>query len=70
MIPIRTMKHVATSRTIPSFRSCPSLDLSNPSALIDQGRMITGYAQIMAHETRRQWRGRYPHHRAHHRQRP
>ncbi|MGD1909246.1 MAG: hypothetical protein ACFB0C_25105 [Leptolyngbyaceae cyanobacterium] len=56
MITIRTMKHVATSRTIPSFRSCPSLDLSNPSALIDQGRMVTGYAQMMAQETRRQHR--------------
>lgn len=58
MTPIRTMQHVATSRTIPSFRSCPSLDLSNPSALIDQGRMMTGYAQVMAQETRRQWRCR------------
>lgn len=60
MIPIRTMQHVATSRTIPSFRSCPSLDLSNPSPLIDQGRMLTGYAQVMAQETRRHWRQQRP----------
>jgi hypothetical protein len=62
MITIRTMQQVATSRTIPSFRSCPSLDLSNPSALIDQGRMLNGYAQLTARATRQHWRHRRPRH--------
>ncbi len=70
MITLRTMQHVATSRTIPSFRSCPSLDLGNPSPLIDQGRMMSGYAQVMAQETRRYWQHQGRRRRPHRPQRP
>ncbi|WP_204137691.1 hypothetical protein [Halomicronema sp. CCY15110] len=56
MIQIRTMKQVASSRTIPSFRSCPSARPANQSHLLDQGRMMMGRAQVLAQDAHRQWR--------------
>jgi hypothetical protein len=55
MMTIRTMKQVATSRTIPSFRSVPS-SMGISSQAIDRGRMVAGYSQVVNHETRRQIR--------------
>jgi D-serine deaminase-like pyridoxal phosphate-dependent protein len=55
MITIRTMKQLATSRSIPSFRSAPS-SMGISSRGVDRGRMAVGYSQVMNHETRRQVR--------------
>jgi hypothetical protein len=56
MIQIRTMKQVASSRTIPSFRSCPPACPANQSRLLDQGRMMVGRAQVLTQDAHRQWR--------------
>ena len=53
MIAIKTMKQVATSRTIPSFRAVPSM-MEISSRAVDRGRMVAGYSQVVNHETRRQ----------------
>lgn len=53
MITIKTMKQVATSRTIPSFRAVPSM-MGISSRVVDRGRMMAGYSQMVNHETRRQ----------------
>jgi hypothetical protein len=57
MILIKTMKQLATARTIPSFR------VSGSNAQLhfvrsDQSRRLSGYAQIQSHELRRQWLNR------------
>ncbi|WP_008311313.1 hypothetical protein [Leptolyngbya sp. PCC 6406] len=56
MLSIRTMKHIATSRTIPSFRSCHSLNQANQGIILDQGRMMMGYAQVLTQDAHRKWR--------------
>lgn len=56
MLTIRTMKHIATSRTIPSFRSCPNLNRANQGIILDQGRMMLGYAQVLTQDAHRKWR--------------
>lgn len=56
MLPIRTMQHVATSRTIPSFRSCRTQSRSYHNLLRDQGRLMEGYALVLANDARRKWR--------------
>ncbi|MBD0334168.1 MAG: hypothetical protein ICV62_01650 [Cyanobacteria bacterium Co-bin13] len=56
MLTVRTMKHVATSRTIPSFRSCRTVSSTPASLIQDQGRMVAGYAQMLVHDSQRQWR--------------
>lgn len=56
MITVRSMNHVATSRTIPSFRSCRTMSRSPHSLLLDQGRMMQGYAQVLTHDVLRKWR--------------
>jgi hypothetical protein len=56
MLPIRTMKHVATSGTIPSFRSCRTQSRAYHTVLVDQGRMMQSYAQVLAQDARRKWR--------------
>jgi hypothetical protein len=62
MIAIRTMKQLATSRSIPSFRFAPSsMDIS--SRVVDRGRMAAGYSQVVNHETRRQIRNHQMNHR-------
>ncbi len=53
MITVKTMKQVATSRTIPSFRAVPSM-MEISSRAVDRGRMVAGYSQMVNHETRRQ----------------
>lgn len=53
MITVKTMKQVATSRTIPSFRAVPSI-MEISSRAVDRGRMVAGYSQVVNHETRRQ----------------
>jgi hypothetical protein len=55
MITIRTMKQLATSRSIPSFRSAPS-SMGISSRGVDRGRMVAGYSQVVNHETRRKIR--------------
>jgi ribosomal protein L39E len=56
MLPIRTMQHIATSRSIPSFRSCRTQGRAYQTILNDQGRMMQGYAAVLAHDARRKWR--------------
>jgi hypothetical protein len=55
MITVRTMKQIATSRTIPSFRAVSSrMGIDNRA--VDRGRVAAGYSQMVNHETRRQIR--------------
>ena len=56
MIKLRTMKHVASSRTIPSFRSCRNITQVNQGLILDQGRMMLGYAQVLTNDAHRKWR--------------
>ena len=56
MIKVRTIKHIASSRTIPSFRSCRTLSKTPQASILDQGRMVLGYAQILANDSHRKWR--------------
>lgn len=56
MLPIRTMQHIATSRTIPSFRSCRTQSRTYHTILNDQGRMMQEYALVLASDARRKWR--------------
>lgn len=56
MLTIRTIKHIATSRTIPSFRSCRTPNRMAASLIHDQGRMLAGYAQVLTSDAQRQWR--------------
>jgi hypothetical protein len=62
MITIRTMKQVATSRTIASFRSAPS-SMGISSRGVDRGRMVAGYSQVVNQETRRRIRNHQMNHR-------
>lgn len=57
MLTLRTMKQIPTYRTIPGCRSCPSLS-SNHGIILDQGRMVEGYAQLLASDAHRKWRNR------------
>lgn len=50
---IRTMRHVATSQTIPSYRTCASA-LKPQQQVQDQARMMTGYAQMILRDQQRQ----------------
>ncbi len=56
MLTLRTMKHIATSRTIPSFRSGATLNHANQGIILDQGRMMMGYAQVLTQDAHRKWR--------------
>jgi len=56
MITVRTMKHTANSRTIPSFRSCRTISRANQGLIVDQGRMMLGYAQLLGQDAHRKWR--------------
>ncbi|MEO1209547.1 MAG: hypothetical protein AAFX78_08395 [Cyanobacteria bacterium J06638_20] len=56
MITVRTMKHVASGRTIPSFRSCRTINRANQGIILDQGRMMLGYAQVLTKDAHRKWR--------------
>lgn len=56
MITIRTMKQIASSRTIPGFRSCRSVSRANQGLILDQGRMMVGYAQVLSQDAHRKWR--------------
>lgn len=56
MIVVRSMSHVATSRSIPSFRSCRTLSRTSYSVIADQGRTMNGYAQLLARDGQRKWR--------------
>ncbi|MEO0824125.1 MAG: hypothetical protein AAFW84_00815 [Cyanobacteria bacterium J06635_15] len=55
MLTIRTMNHVATSRTIPGFRACRSLT-GCPSMIQDQGRRMVNYANVLTRDAQRKWR--------------
>ncbi|UBF25238.1 hypothetical protein K9N68_27040 [Kovacikia minuta CCNUW1] len=54
MITLKTMKQIATSRTIPSFRSGKSLSFLQTDSH-DRMRRAAGHAQRLFHEARRQW---------------
>lgn len=56
MIKVRTMKHIASSRTIPSFRSAHVMSRATQGHLLDRGRMMLGNAQMLANDAHRQWR--------------
>lgn len=56
MIAIRTLRQIATSRTIRSFRSCKTPSRTHYSLIRDQGRMMMGYAEVLTEEAQRQWR--------------
>ena len=49
---LRTVRHIATGRTIPGMRSCPSR-LHPQRQLLDQARMVVGYAHMQIHEQQR-----------------
>ncbi|MGF1567766.1 MAG: hypothetical protein ACFCVD_06810 [Nodosilinea sp.] len=53
MLTLRTAQHIATSRTIPSFRSCRTH--AGSRIWSDQGRIGQGQAQRLTQEARRQW---------------
>ncbi|PZO32992.1 MAG: hypothetical protein DCF17_22490 [Shackletoniella antarctica] len=53
MLTLRTLRQIATSRTIPSFRSAPGRHQG--ASLVDQGRMGHHQSRAQAAETRRQW---------------
>jgi hypothetical protein len=55
MLTLRTLRHVATSRTIASFRSAPSPSLGTLPRLGDAGRIGHHRARTQAEEIRRQW---------------
>jgi hypothetical protein len=57
MITVKTMKQIATSRSIPSFRAVSST-LGIDHRTMDRGRVVAGYSQMVNHETRRQIRNR------------
>jgi hypothetical protein len=48
MISIKTMKQIATSRVIPSFRALSAVEL-------ERSRITAGRAQIQVSESRRRW---------------
>lgn len=54
MITLKTMKQIATSKTIASSRSSSLLG-KNQVAKSDQARCAAGVAQMLAQEARRQW---------------
>lgn len=58
MITVRTMKHIASSRTIPSFRACRTVKVNraNQGVILDHGRMMLGYAQVLTNDAHRKWR--------------
>lgn len=55
MLSIRTLRHIATSRTIPSFRACRSHNGNQYTVLTDYGRILQGQARLLTEEARRQW---------------
>lgn len=57
MISIRTMKQIATSKTIPSFRVSGS-NARLQFAKSDLSRRLSGCAQMHSQELRRQWMNR------------
>jgi hypothetical protein len=61
MLSIRTGRHIATSRTIPSFRACRSHNGQQYTVLTDDyGRILQGQARLLTEEARRnqQWQRR------------
>jgi len=56
MITVRTMKQIASSRTIPGCRSCRTMSHANQGLILDQGRMMVGYAQLLSQDAHRKWR--------------
>ena len=56
MIKIRTMKHIASSKTADSFRACRAINRANRGVILEQGRMVLGYAKVLTHDEHRKWR--------------
>ncbi|PSR18471.1 hypothetical protein C8255_07150 [filamentous cyanobacterium CCP3] len=55
MLTLRTLRQIASSRTIPSFRSVPSRSQSGGDRLADAGRASYHQSRIRSQEARRQW---------------
>lgn len=64
MLTLRTLRQIATSRTIPSFRSAPSCSQGDRQGLglrhqrlrlVDAHRIAHQQSQARAEEARRQW---------------
>jgi hypothetical protein len=58
MITIKTMRQVATCRTIPSFRSCRLPGDRHYQIVGDRGRVVAARCHVLAWEHYRQWRNR------------
>lgn len=54
MITIKTMQHIATCKTVSSFRSVKSLSQLDMQPQ-DRGRQTAGRAQVVTQDMRRQW---------------
>ncbi|PZU93422.1 MAG: hypothetical protein DCF32_23260 [Leptolyngbya sp.] len=55
MLTLRTLRQIATSRTIPSFRSAPSRSQGDRLRPVDAHRMGHQHSRAQAEEARRQW---------------
>ena len=55
MLRPKTMRQIATSKTIPSFRSCPSYFNTWADMVGDRARIAADQAQILANEIRRRY---------------
>ncbi|MBD2105665.1 hypothetical protein [Nodosilinea sp. FACHB-13] len=55
MLTIRTLRQIATSRTIPSFRSVPSRSQGDRLRPVDASRIGQQQSRAQAEEARRQW---------------
>ncbi|MBE9156857.1 hypothetical protein IQ265_08435 [Nodosilinea sp. LEGE 06152] len=55
MLTLRTLLQIASSRTIPSFRSAPSRSQSGGDRLTDASRIGYHQSRTQAQEARRQW---------------
>ncbi|NJR50373.1 MAG: hypothetical protein HC780_13220 [Leptolyngbyaceae cyanobacterium CSU_1_3] len=54
MITVKTMKQIATSSVVPSYRSVSHL--SHPSSrVLDRARVAAGFGRMSFSEARRQW---------------
>lgn len=55
MLTLRTLRQIASSRTIPSFRSVPSRSQKGGDRVADMGRIGYHHSRAQAQESRRQW---------------
>ncbi|PSN11514.1 hypothetical protein C7293_23955 [filamentous cyanobacterium CCT1] len=55
MLTLRTLRQIASSRTIPSFRSASNHSQNRGDRLADVGRIGYHQSRIRSQEARRQW---------------